>query len=35
MVGSGKENDPNNLANDKARASAAGCKGGHESHKRD
>jgi general stress protein YciG len=34
-VGSGKENDPNNFANDRERASAAGRKGGHESHKRD
>jgi general stress protein YciG len=35
QVGSGKENDPNNFANDRERASAAGRKGGHESHKRD
>jgi hypothetical protein len=35
QVGSGKESDPNNFANDKARASAAGRKGGHQSHKRD
>ena len=32
QVGSGKEHDPNNFANDKARASAAGKKGGHSSH---
>ena len=32
QVGSGKENDPNNFANDKERASAAGKKGGHSSH---
>jgi general stress protein YciG len=35
QVGSGKENDPNNFANDRDRAAAAGRKGGHESHKRD
>jgi general stress protein YciG len=35
QVGSGKENDPNNFANNPERASAAGRKGGHESHKRD
>ena len=35
QVGSGKENDPNNFANDRERAAAAGRKGGHESHKRD
>lgn len=35
QVGSGKENDPNNFANNSERASAAGRKGGHESHKRD
>ena len=34
QVGSGKENDPNNFANDRERASAAGRKGGNESHKR-
>jgi uncharacterized protein len=32
QVGSGKDHDPNNFANDKARASAAGKKGGHSSH---
>ena len=35
QVGSGKEQDPNNFANDPERARAAGRKGGHESHKRD
>jgi general stress protein YciG len=35
QVGSGKEHDPNNFANDPERASSAGRKGGHESHKRD
>jgi uncharacterized protein len=35
QVGSGKEKDPNNFANDRERAAAAGRKGGHESHKRD
>jgi general stress protein YciG len=35
QVGSGKEHDPNNFANNPERASAAGRKGGHESHKRD
>jgi len=35
QVGSGKENDPNNFANDRERAAAAGRKGGHESHKGD
>ena len=35
QVGSGKKSDPNNFANDPERASAAGRKGGHESHKRD
>ena len=35
QVGSGKKDDPNNFANDRERASAAGRKGGHESHKRD
>jgi general stress protein YciG len=34
QVGSGKEYDPNNFANNPERASAAGRKGGHESHKR-
>jgi len=32
QVGSGKDKDPNNFANDKERASAAGKKGGHSSH---
>jgi general stress protein YciG len=32
QVGSGKDKDPNNFANDKERASAAGKKGGHTSH---
>ena len=31
-VGSGKEHDPNNFANNPDRASAAGKKGGHQSH---
>ena len=31
-VASGKDKDPNNFANDKSRASAAGKKGGHSSH---
>jgi len=31
QVGSGKENDPNNFANDRGRAAAAGRKGGQES----
>jgi uncharacterized protein len=35
QVGSGKQNDPNNFANDRERAAAAGRKGGHESHKGD
>jgi general stress protein YciG len=34
-VGSGKDKDPNNFANNPERAAAAGRKGGHESHKRD
>jgi general stress protein YciG len=33
QVGSGKKDDPNNFANDPERASAAGRKGGHASHK--
>jgi general stress protein YciG len=33
QVGSGKGHDPNNFANNPERASAAGRKGGHESHK--
>ena len=32
QVGSGKAHDPNNFANDKERASAAGKKGGNSSH---
>jgi len=32
QVGSGKEHDPNNSANDPARASAAGHNGGQHSH---
>jgi general stress protein YciG len=32
-VGSGKEHDPNNFANNPERAAAAGRKGGHRSHK--
>jgi general stress protein YciG len=35
QVGSGKDNDPNNFANNPERAAAAGRKGGQESHKRD
>ena len=35
QVGSGKEHDPNNFANDPARAAAAGRKGGRHSHDRD
>jgi general stress protein YciG len=35
QVGGGKDKDPNNFANNPERASAAGRKGGHESHKRD
>ena len=35
QVGSGKEHDPNNFANNPDRAAAAGREGGHESHKRD
>jgi general stress protein YciG len=35
QVGSGKGKDPNNFANNPERASEAGRKGGHESHKRD
>ena len=31
-VASGKDKDPNNFANDKVRASAAGKKGGQSSH---
>ena len=32
QVGAGKNKDPNNFANDKERASAAGKKGGRASH---
>jgi len=32
QVGGGKDKDPNNFANDKERASAAGKKGGRSSH---
>ena len=35
QVGSGKQHDPNNFANNPERARAAGRKSGHESHKRD
>ena len=35
QVGSGKAKDPNNFANNPKRASAAGRKGGHQSHKND
>lgn len=35
QVGSGKENDPNNFANNPDRAAEAGRKGGQESHKRE
>jgi general stress protein YciG len=35
QVGSGKDKDPINFANNPERASAAGRKGGHESHKGD
>jgi general stress protein YciG len=35
QVGSGKDKDPNNFANNPERAAAAGRKGGHESHKHD
>jgi general stress protein YciG len=35
QVGSGKEKDPNNFANNPKRAAEAGRKGGQESHKRD
>jgi general stress protein YciG len=34
-VGSGKDKDPNNFANNPERAAEAGRKGGHQSHKRD
>jgi len=32
QVGSGKKSDPNNFANDRERAAAAGRKGGQKSH---
>lgn len=32
QVGSGKEHDPNNFANNRERASAAGKEGGRKSH---
>jgi general stress protein YciG len=35
QVGSGKEHDPNNFANNPDRAAAAGRKGGQHSHDRD
>ena len=35
QVGGGKDKDPNNFANNPERASAAGKKGGHQSHKSD
>jgi general stress protein YciG len=35
QVGSGKEHDPNNFANNRERAAAAGQKGGQHSHDRD
>ncbi len=35
QVGSGKAHDPNNFANDRERAAAAGRKGGQHSHDRD
>jgi len=35
QVGGGKDKDPNNFANNPERASAAGRKGGKESHKND
>jgi len=35
QVGSGKDKDPNNFANNPERAAAAGRKGGKESHKND
>jgi general stress protein YciG len=34
-VGSGKTHDPNNFANDRARAAEAGRKGGQHSHKKE
>jgi hypothetical protein len=35
QVGSGKDKDPNNFANNPGRGAEAGRKGEHESHKRD
>ncbi len=35
QVGSGKEHDPNNFANNPERAAEAGRKGGQHSHNRD
>jgi general stress protein YciG len=35
QVGGGKDKDPNNFANNPERASAAGHKGGKQSHKND
>ncbi len=35
QVGSGKEHDPNNFANNPGRAAEAGRKGGQHSHDRD
>jgi uncharacterized protein len=35
QVGSGKDKDPNNFANNPERAAEAGRKGGHQRHKRD
>jgi hypothetical protein len=35
QVGSGKESDPNNFANNPERAAEAGRKGGQQSHKHD
>jgi general stress protein YciG len=35
QVGSGKDKDPNNFANNPERASEAGRKGGHQTHKGD
>ena len=35
QVGSGKEKDPNNFANNPERAAEAGRKGGQQSHKND
>ncbi len=35
QVGSGKDKDPNNFANDPERAAAAGRMGGHDGHTQD